>query len=388
MAPWFRYLSAHSRLELMVWYVTVPDPSLQGVGFDQAFTWDTELFSGYRWEELENCAKRPSLDRFFGTRVRSIASKLSSQSPSVVLLTGWHQFSLIQVLLACKLVGIPCLIRAESNSLKSRAFYKRILHRIFLKTFVRFLYIGESNKKFYLECGVPAEQLHFAPYFVDNNWFEGQNDRSGAARRQWRTQFQIGPAEFVILFVGKLQPKKNVQELVHALGKMKSSGSRYCLVIAGEGGLRNDLQGLAEKLGVRIVFTGFVNQSGLPAVYASADCLVLPSSYGETWGLVVNEAMNFSLPVVVSDRVGCGPDLVIEGETGFRYQYGNSNQLAEVLAELEHDMEKRRRIGRKASQHVQKYSMKAATRGLVEAVKSLQRNRIEPNDDDNTAARL
>lgn len=368
--------------------MTVPDPTLQGVGFGQAFTWDTELFSGYRWEELENDAKRPSLDRFFGTRVRSIGSKLRSLSPSAVLLTGWHQFSLIQVLVACKLAGIPCLIRGDSNNLKPRPFYKRVLHRIFLKTFTRFLYVGEGNKNYYLERGVPAAQLYFVPHFVDNEWFEKQNDRSDATRKQWRTQFQIGSTEFVILFVGKLQHKKNVQEMIRALGKMKSSGSRFCLVIAGEGGLRNDLQGLAQKLGVRIVFTGFVNQSGLPAVYASADCLVLPSSYGETWGLVVNEAMNFSLPVIVSDRVGCGPDLVIEGETGFRYQYGNSDQLANVLLELCHDEEKSQRIGRNAKRHVRNYSMKIATRGLVEAITSLQSNRIDKNDDDSFVTRL
>jgi len=250
------------------------------------------------------------------------------------------------------------------------------------------LYIGESNKNFYLECAVPAGKLHFAPYFVDNKLFEKQHDRSGATRKQWRTRFQIESTEFVVLFVGKLQHKKNVQELIRALGKMKSSGSRYCLVIAGEGGLRNDLQDLAQKLGVRIVLTGFVNQSGLSEVYASVDCLVLPSSYGETWGLVVNEAMNFSLPVVVSDRVGCGPDLVIEGETGFCYQYGNSDQLAEVLAELCHDAEKRQRIGSNARRHVRKYSMKIATRGLVEAVMSLRSNRIDKNDDDKSVARL
>ena len=83
-----------------------------------------------------------------------------------------------------------------------------------------------------------------------------------------------------------------------------------------------------------IHFVGFKNQTELPQYYAISDIFVLPSGLGETWGLVVNEAMCFSLPIIVSDLVGCGPDLVKHGENGYIFKTGNIEELAEYLQEL------------------------------------------------------
>ena len=367
MAPWFRYLAENTDFELTVWYAILPDKELQGVGFGRAFNWDTDLLQGYVWEELRNHASNPSLDKFFGTRLKSIDTKLKSLSPSMVLVTGWHQLSLVQVAIACRRAGIRCFIRGESNQLKPRPAHKRLLHRVFLKLFDRYLYIGEANRRFYLENGVPKDQAYFTPYFVDNEWFKSKADRTGKTREIWRSKYGIGMDEFVILFAGKLQQKKNISELIQALGMMQRGHCLACLVIAGDGELRNGLQQLVERLGIRSVFTGFINQSGMAEIYASVDCLVLPSDYEETWGLVVNEAMNCGIPVVVSDRVGCGPDLVQQGKTGYRYKFGHPEQLADMLTKLSENPEERHRLGDGALHHIQQYSMEAATRGLLQA---------------------
>ena len=75
------------------------------------------------------------------------------------------------------------------------------------------------------------------------------------------------------------------------------------------------------------MFTGFVNQSELPALYAASDVFVLPSE-NEPWGLAVNEAMCASLPVVVSREVGCAPDLVRDGVNGYTPAAGDIAGLA------------------------------------------------------------
>lgn len=338
------------------------------MGFGRAFSWDTDLLSGYRWEHLRNNASSPSLNNFFGTRLKSIGNKLKALSPSMVLVTGWHQLSLVQVAVASKKAGIPCLVRGESNNLKPRGIHLRILHRLFLKLFSGYLYIGEANRQFYLGNGATPNRMHFSPYFVDNAWFGTQNDHSGLTRERWHSKFNISPSECVILFAGKLQRKKNVAELIQAIGMIHSSRQQPCLVITGDGDLKDQLRQLADRLGVRVVFTGFINQSRMPEVYASADCCVLPSDYGETWGLVINEAMNFGLPVVVSDRVGCGQDLVREGVTGYRYRFGHPEQLADVLQKLCDDTVKRRKLGSGARARIQRYSIEAATAGLLEAI--------------------
>ncbi len=89
---------------------------------------------------------------------------------------------------------------------------------------------------------------------------------------------------------------------------------------------------------------GFQNQRRIAATYAAADALVLPSTSGETWGLVVNEAMACGLPVIVSDQVGCAPDLVLEDETGFTYPCGDVAALAERVGALAGDRRRRDRM--------------------------------------------
>ncbi len=83
---------------------------------------------------------------------------------------------------------------------------------------------------------------------------------------------------------------------------------------------------------------GFQNQTELPAWYAAADVLVLPSDGGETWGLVVNEALACGTPAVVSDAVGCAPDLALDrdpGRTGAVFAVGDPAALADAVERLQ-----------------------------------------------------
>ena len=112
---------------------------------------------------------------------------------------------------------------------------------------------------------------------------------------------------------------------------------------------------------------GFVNQSQLGAYFLAADALVMPSLH-ETWGLVVNEAMHFGMPVVVSDRVGSAADLVRPGETGLIYPAGNVSALARCLEVLSAESDGARRMGRAARDHVEKYTIAASARGIWTAL--------------------
>jgi glycosyltransferase involved in cell wall biosynthesis len=117
-------------------------------------------------------------------------------------------------------------------------------------------------------------------------------------------------------------------------------------------------------------FPGFKNQSELPAYYAAADVLVLPSE-SETWGLVVNEAMACGLPAIVSDAVGCAPDLIEEGKTGFTYPVGDVDALAGRLAALAEMKLAGHDFAPALAEKMRVYSVEAAVRGTVEAVQKL-----------------
>lgn len=118
------------------------------------------------------------------------------------------------------------------------------------------------------------------------------------------------------MFSGKLIPRKEPLLFLRALGKLNNHKSLR-VIILGEGPLKMQTVNMAEELlPGKVLFPGFINQSELGRYYVSSDLFVLPSNH-ETWGLVVNEAMQFGLPVVVSKNTGCHSDLVNFGKTGF-----------------------------------------------------------------------
>jgi glycosyltransferase involved in cell wall biosynthesis len=119
---------------------------------------------------------------------------------------------------------------------------------------------------------------------------------------------------------------------------------------------------------INVAFAGFLNQSDIVTAYAACDVLVLPSDGGETWGLVVNEAMCCGLPCIISNQVGCGPDLVISGQNGFIYPVGDIEALSVRMVDCAGDPDRLISMGKNARTHMNLYSVHMATIKLVEAV--------------------
>ncbi|MBV9480974.1 MAG: glycosyltransferase family 4 protein [Acidobacteria bacterium] len=245
---------------------------------------------------------------------------------------------------------------------------KEITHRLALRQFDGFLSVGERNREYLIHCGVPPKLIFSSPHFVDNEWFAAR----AAAARKWRDsirgQWLADESIFVVLFVGKFIPKKRPLDLVKALGLLVRKGLRMTAVFVGAGELEKEMRDLVEEQKVQARFEGFRNQTELPQFYASADTLVLPSDGGETWGLVVNEAMACGLPAIVSDAVGCASDLIDEGKTGFTFPKGDYVQLANHLDQLA-TMKAQNLIHRKwLADKVANYSIQAAMNGILHAV--------------------
>jgi glycosyltransferase involved in cell wall biosynthesis len=116
-----------------------------------------------------------------------------------------------------------------------------------------------------------------------------------------------------------------------------------------------------------VIFAGFLNRSQIARAYIAADIFVLPSAVNETWGMVVNEAMNFGLPVIVSDKVGCAPDLVQNGDNGYVFDHRVVQELANVLAKLVSNRDLRLRLGKRSLDRISQWSPQLAADGLVDA---------------------
>jgi glycosyltransferase involved in cell wall biosynthesis len=384
--PWFRGLARQPNLELKVYYALLPDQQQQGVGFGEAFAWDIPLLEGYDWELLPNRRKTPTLRGFFRSSTPAIHSRLAVTRPDTLIITGWQALPLLQALWAALRLRIPCIVRGESNGLRPRPLLVRALHRLLFSWFKAFLAIGELNRQFYLEYGIPEELVFSTPYFVDNQRFAEQFRRDVRERDSLRAEWTIDdgrqatgdvglspvvrrPSPVVcFLFAGKLEPKKRIMDLLRAMDVASRTLSNIHLLVVGTGELMEEARLFAENRRLPVAFTGFLNQTEITRAYAAADCLVLPSDYGETWGLVVNEAMACGLPAIVSDRVGSGPDLVEEGVTGSVFPCGDINALASKLVEFGSDHEKIVRMGKQARHRINDYSVEAAVEGTMRAI--------------------
>ncbi|MBL9131806.1 MAG: glycosyltransferase family 4 protein, partial [Verrucomicrobiaceae bacterium] len=140
-----------------------------------------------------------------------------------------------------------------------------------------------------------------------------------------RAELGIEPGRPVILFCAKLISVKDPATLIRAVGMAKEANP--ALLFAGDGALRGELETLAAEVAPGLVkFLGFRNQTELPAYYDLCDLFVLPSVF-EPWGLVVNEVMNAAKPVIVSDKIGSGHDLVKPGLNGEVFRAGDAADL-------------------------------------------------------------
>jgi glycosyltransferase involved in cell wall biosynthesis len=319
--PWFRELSKH--VELTVYFACQADSHVdEEFGF--TVKWDTDLVSGYDHMFLKNISNLPSPDRFGGCDTPEIASIIKSGQFDAFIVSGWYLKSYLQAALACYLGGVPLLVRGDSQLGSSNRFrfLKGIVYPPLLRMVDGFLSVGVRFKEYLQHFKVPESRIFFVPHCVDNENFSGI---SGAVQQHDRGKW------LRLLFVGKLIPKKRPLDLVEALSLLQEREIDAQGVFVGTGELEDDIRQLARELCVNIEMMGFVNQSELPKVYVSADLLVLPSDYGETWGLVVNESMACGLPAIVAEAVGSAPDLVDNGLTGLTYAYGDVNNLAEQI---------------------------------------------------------
>ena len=370
-APLFRKLAADPRLDLKVFFAMVPDAAQQGAGFGVAFEWDAPLLAGYPHEVLANRAKRPSVTAFAGCDTPGIYGRLRALRPDAVLVNGWVAKTCLQALWACKRLGIPCLVRGEANLLRPRAAWKHALHGLLLRQYAGWLAIGSANREFYRFHRCPEARIFWVPYAVDNDFFAAQAIARSGKRRELRAAFGLPADAVVFLFAGKLEAKKRPADLLAAVARLPADlKSRVNVLIAGDGSLRDDCERRARAENLPVAFAGFLNQSRLPDAYAAADVLVLPSDAGETWGLVVNEAMASGRPAVLSRAAGCCADLVVENETGRSFECGDVAALADVLAGYARDPAAAARHGAAAAERVRAFGLDAAAAGIAAAARA------------------
>lgn len=368
-APIFRALARQCDLTVHFAHRQTAEQQARA-GFGVAFDWDVDILSGYESRFLANRAKSPSTDEFWGCNTPEIAAEIARARYDAFVVPGWALWSYWQAVIACRRAGVPVLVRGDSQLAGQRRswvrFAKAPVFSSMLRAFDGYLYVGQRNREYLLHHGARPDRMFFSPHCVDNDAF---TQASRAARAAHLRRREAGGLPPTVLFAGKLIAKKRPLDVLRAIVALKASGVPVEMVFAGSGELQAELEQVAQAAGLAVKFLGFVNQSRMPEIYASADAVVLPSEGTETWGLVVNEAMACGVPAVVSDAVGCGPDLVVPGQTGAVFPLADTDGLARALREvLAFDPGT---AGRHISSHIARYSPVHTAEGVIEAAHRL-----------------
>jgi len=379
-APLLRRISQEPDIDLTVFFASnfsVRQYVDKGFGVD--VKWDVPLLDGYHHEFLPSIWDKrrtgPTSQLNYGIFSRLRGDK-GTAGFDALWVHGYSTLNALQAMLAAKALGIPVLLRAESRlGSKDRSVFKRAAKRIFfgrLRGLIDVaLPIGTLNSDYwrhYLGEDVPQSLM---PYAVDNQYFQSRSQEAVAGRDELLRELNLDASRPVILFASKLQSRKRCLDLVEAylnLSPVDGIEPHPYLVIVGDGEERAALETRVKQSGVSGVrFCGFRNQSELPRLFDLATVFVLPSR-DEPWGLIVNEVMNSGRAVIVSDDVGCQPDLITDGVEGCVFPAGNVAALTTALRNALATPETAKAMGQRGLERIQTWSYEEDIRGLRQAI--------------------
>ncbi|NYF80894.1 glycosyltransferase family 4 protein [Granulicella arctica] len=379
-APLLRRIAQEPDIELTVFFGS--DLSVRGYkdkGFGVEVKWDVPLLDGYRYEFL------PKLRDTTGINVTSpmshgILSRLRGRKGEpgfdALWVHGYATVNAMHGILAANALGIPVLLRAESWLRdRVRGSVKLALKNLFLAGLKRLvdatLPIGTLNTEYWRHYFGDDFRQFLMPYAVDNGYFQQRSLEAKAGRAELLAELNLDPARPVILFASKLQHRKHCDDLLEAYLRL-SPGEGIeplpYLVIVGDGEARGALEQRAAEAGFESIrFCGFRNQSELPRYFDIASVFVLPSRH-EPWGLIVNEVMNAGRAVIISDDVGCQPDLITDGVQGAIFPVRDVDALTDALRRVLATPETAIAMGERAREHILRWSFEEDVRGLRTAL--------------------
>ena len=352
-APLFKMLNERGIIEIKIFYTWSQshNGNKYDPGFGKNIKWDIPLLDGYNYTFVNNISTRPGTDHYLGIINPTLNDEVEQWKPDSILFFGWAFKSHLKCM-RYFYGKIPVFFRGDSTLLAEQIGPRLLFRTLFLRWVYRHIdyaiNVGTNNKKYFLRHGVKEKQLVFAPHAVDNERFIDKNDIYINEAFKWRETLGISKNDIVFLFAGKLEFKKDPGLLLRAFSRIENP--EVHLIVLGNGALEKELKNKYSGIN-NIHFINFQNQSQMPVVYRLGDVLVLPSKVPiETWGLSVNEAMACSRAIIVSDRCGCGIDLIKNNINGYIFR---RNNLKDLLKKMHLVIENKNRIKEMGNQSLE-----------------------------------
>jgi glycosyltransferase involved in cell wall biosynthesis len=370
LVPLYQKLAGRDDVEVKVFFTwhagqhAVDDP-----GFGRAIEWDIPLTEGYAYEQVANVASDPGTQKFLGLRNPTLLARVMSWRPDVVHINGWAWLSHLQLLHALKRRGVRTLFFGDSHLLDGNGSGPRwwIKSAVLRKVYswpTACLFAGSANRAYFETFGVPPQRLYPCPHAIDVSRFAEPAAQREQEAGHWRSELGIAADRRVLLYAGKFEPKKRPTDLMRAFAQLPDPS--LVLVMVGSGALQGEIDAIAAGDPARFRILPFQNQSRMPIVYRLGDIFVLPSAFGESWGLAVNEALACGRPVIVSDRVGCAADTV-DASCGRIFPWNDWSAFGRAIETMFSDRKKLADMRRAAGERARAFDISVAETALVAA---------------------
>ena len=300
---------------------------------------------------------------------QALVAYLSERDPDVVVVAGYGDRVLRAGLIwAIRRKKIAVLVSDSTFLDKPRFWGLERLKSILVRRCDAAFVSGERAAHYLSMLKMPVHRIWRRVDVVDNDWFSIRAEEARVHDVKIRDRYALPPRYF--LYVGRFAPEKNLLRLLEAFASYRDihTDGAWGLVLVGNGPARQALERFAQVHQVPdIVWAGFRQIEELPAFYALAGCLILPS-LTETWGLVVNEAMASGLPVLVSERCGCVPELVHQGFNGYVFDPMDCGELSRLMDLMASDRVDLKAMGDASRQLISIYSPDAWALSLANCI--------------------
>jgi 1,2-diacylglycerol 3-alpha-glucosyltransferase len=300
----------------------------------------------YAWSPVQDAPAYSRLTLFPTGDTRAMSAKRISErvdnaltgcNPDAAAIPGWADNASIASLQWCAKNGTPAILMSETTALdKARVRWREWIKRRIIGLYSSALVGGQRQMEYLVDLGMSRDRIFTGYDVVDNDYFARSASEVRSKKEELRRKHLL--PENYFLASARFIEKKNLVTLLRAYARYRElagtseESSLWDLVLLGDGPLRETLNAQLSALSLhnRVLLPGFKQYDELPIYYALAKAFVHASAT-EQWGLVVNEAIASDLPVIVSNRCGCVPELV--RGNGFTFDPMNEHELASRLFE-------------------------------------------------------
>lgn len=303
------------------------------------------------------------------TQKKLIWSTLDFVAPSVVAVNGWATYDALMVLAWAVKNHVPRIMMSDSTAWDYRRYvYKEHIKKAIISLTQSALVGGTAHADYMKKLGLPPEKIFKGYDTVDNSYFFQMAQKVRTERHS------LSPSQFPYFLTScRFLKKKNLFRLfdAFALYRKKLNNKKWQMIVLGDGSLRPQLEEHMKNLQLEEILhlPGFKQYNELPSYYAQAGVYIQPSTT-EQWGLTVNEAMASGLPVLVSQKCGCAPDLVHDGYNGYTFDPYDTEQLSDLMLKVSSDSCNRKKMGQASQKIINHWSSESFAAALAKSAET------------------